>query len=191
MSDMGHVLEVKRSELEAAFRLIRRLCRPKPGEQAVFSYDAACLHVDCGGVTVTPGARGCWPGQVRMDAKQLVTWARLMPSGDPLVFRFQEGRLWLGNSSCKAELQGAWAKGIDMPMNASSLDFFVLSFTHPREEIEAAGYAGPVAAAERWAQAKILHAAECLADLGVTHSDVEELVEACVRRRASTSAPGH
>lgn len=186
MNDMAHVLEVKRSELEKAFRLVRRLCRPRPGEQAVLSYDGACLHVECGGVTVAPGARGCWPGQVRVDARQLVGWARLMPLGDPLVFRFHEGRLWLGNSSCRAELQQAWTKGIDMAMNATPLDFYVLSFTHSHEEIVASGYAGSVESAKEWVQRRVCHAAECLAELGITHSDVEEMVKAIILRKADT-----
>jgi len=50
-----------------ALRLVRKLCKPKHGEEAVLSFDGACLHIQCAGMTLTPAAQGQWPGQVRIQ----------------------------------------------------------------------------------------------------------------------------
>ncbi len=184
----AHELVVQRADLEDALRLIRRLCRPKKGEEAFLSFDEACLHIECGGMGVTPPARGRWAGQVRVDAKFVVGMSRLMPvvpKGGPVVFRFEEGRLHVGNASTKARVQEAWSKCIDMPMNATRFDFLLLRHQHSREDIESAGYAGSVAEAEEWADRKVVHAADCLAELSVTYEQVRKLVATNLRKRAA------
>ena len=141
-------LTIARVELNEAFRLLKKLCKPRPDEEAVLSYDGGCLHIELGGMTVTPGATGTWPGQVRIPGSYLMALAKLPPTGDPLLLKVENGRIHFGSSSVGCTSQDAWTRVIELPMNATTAQILSLRFEYSLEEIEAAGYAKVVSETE-------------------------------------------
>jgi len=178
-------LLVPRPGFENALRLLRKLCRPKRGEEAVLSFDGACLHIDCAGMTLTPAAEGKWPRQIRIPADFLMVLARVPPSGDPVRFSVKDGRLHVGSCSVACKIQPAWAKSIDLPMNASLAQILALQFTHTAEEIETAGYSKLVSDAKSVAEARIAKAAEHLKDLMVEPEELRKFAYATMQRKIS------
>ena len=178
-------LSVPRPGLEEALRLVRRLCRPKRGEEAVLSFDGACLHIDCAGMAVAPGAQGAWPGQVRIPADFLLMLAKLPPSGDPVQFSVKDARLHVGSSSIGCTVQPAWSKTIELPMNATLAHILALPLNHSPEVIEAAGYTKVVNQAKASADRQIARAAKCLTALLVEPSELQQFVYATVQRKLS------
>ena len=178
-------LTVPRAGLEDAFRLLRRLCKPKKGEEAVLSFDGACLHIECAGMTVTPAAQGEWPAQVRMSSEFLLTLAKIPPSGDPVSFSVSEGHLSIGSTSITCTVQPAWSKTIELPMNATPAQIFAPRFTHTPAEIEAAGYSKTVAQARGWADGQIAKAAKSLKGLPIAPAELESFVYGTMQRKIS------
>jgi hypothetical protein len=177
-------LSVPRPGLDEAFRLVRKLCKPKRGEEAVLSFDGACLHIECAGMTVTPGAQGVWSGQVRIPADFLLLLAKLPPSGDPLPFSVKDARLHVGSLSVGCTIQAAWSKAIELPMNATSGQILALHFAHTPEEIEAAGYSKTVEDAKSRADAQIEKAAQQLHGLLVEPEELRNFVYSNLKRKA-------
>ena len=68
-------------------RAASRVLRAKAGDEALLSYDGACLHVDFAGGGFTVPARGNWSGQVRIPATWIMVLVKLPPRRDPIVFR--------------------------------------------------------------------------------------------------------
>ena len=178
-------LTVPRADLEQAFRLVRKLCKPKRGEEAVLSFDGACLHIECAGMTVAPAAKGEWPAQVRIPSEFLLTIAKIPPSGDPIQFSVSKGRLNVGSTSITCTVQPAWSKTIELPMNATRAQIFALQFSHTPAEIEAAGYTKMVAQARTWASGQIAKSAKALKDLPITPTEVESFVYGTMQRKIS------
>jgi len=176
-------LSVPRPGLEKAFRLLRKLCRPKRGEEAVLSFDGACLHIDCAGMTVAPAADGIWPSQIRIPADFLMALARIPPSGDPVRFSVKDGRLHVGSCSIACILQAAWTKSIELPMTPSLAQIVALQFTHTAEEIATAGYSKLVDDAESAAESRIAKAAKQLEDLMVEPEELRKFAYATIRRK--------
>lgn len=183
MSSEPFELSVPRHGLENALRLLRKLCRPKHGEEAVLSFDGGCLHIDCGGMAVTPMANGKWPGQIRIPAQFVMMLAKFPPPGDPVQFSVKDGRLHVGSSSVACKIQPARAKSIELPMNASLLQILALQFTHTAEEIETAGYSKLLSDAKSVAESRIAKASEHLKGLMVEPEELREFVYATLRRK--------
>jgi len=183
MPSETYSLSVPRPGLEEAFRLVRKLCKPKRGEEAILSFDGACLHIECGGMTVAPGAQGNWPGQVRIPADFLQVLAKYPPSGDPVQFSVKDDRLHVGSSSIKCTIQSAWSKSIELPMNATFAQILALQFTHTPEEIEAAGYSKMVNQAKSSADVRIAKAATHLKDFLIEPQELRNFAYATMKRK--------
>lgn len=137
------ILRVTQPDLMALCRQVRKLCRPKPGEEAILSYDEACLHVELGGMTVTVAATGDWPGQCRVLGQFIMTIAKIPRADDPVVIHVKDGLLSIGSSSFRCVWQSAWSAQIDLPMNASLIGLLATRQRYTNEEIMQSGLLPP------------------------------------------------
>jgi hypothetical protein len=176
-------LQLSKAELDSAFRVLKKLCKPRRDEEAVLSFDGTCLHIEGAGMGVTPRASGSWPGQVRLSAKFLLGLAKVPPVCDPIEFRVEDGRLHIASSSVACSVQPAWRKAIELPMNATDAELLALHFTHAPEDIEAAGYGLTVQHALGRVDSKIQKAAELLAEFSVRPEELRAFVHGSMRRR--------
>lgn len=175
-------LTIPRKELTEAFRLLKRLCKPRHDEEAILSYDGSCLHIELGGMTVTPGATGTWIGQVRIPGSYLMGLAKMPPAGDPMIVKVENGWLHFGSTSIKCKSQDSWSRIIELPMNATVGQILSLRFQFSPEEIEASGYAKVLREAEASAERKIEKAAKELAEFHIKAEALREFVHAHLKR---------
>jgi hypothetical protein len=175
-------LTVSRSELEPAFALLRKLCKPRSSEQAVLSFDGACLHIELGGMAVAPAAIGQWSGQARVTGKFVLALAKVLPEGDPVKFSVDGDRLRVGTSVAKCAWKVGWNRTISLPEQPSHLQVLSLPVQHELFEIEASGYSGMLSESQAWREEKISDALKMLRDLGVTREDIEAVVDQAIAR---------
>jgi hypothetical protein len=145
---MTTALIMLRDDMLDAFKTLRKLCKPQPEEEAIVSYDGACLHFELGGMAVTPAAKGSWAGQARVPGKFILGLAKLPPNGDSIQIRMKDGRFYFGSSSIECKWQPAWSKQIELPINPSITDLLTLRFHYTDEDIATSGLAQSVRKAE-------------------------------------------
>lgn len=131
-------LLIKLADAKEPFRVLKRLCKPKKGEEAILSYDGACLHIECSGVTVAIGASGDWKGQARVLGSSIMSVIKHPPSGDPLVLSINDG-LSINSITLPCVWQAAWRKVIDLPMNYTLEDVAALGDRYTEQDIVASG----------------------------------------------------
>ena len=142
------------------------------------SYDGGCLHIELGGMTVTPTATGKWSGQIRIPGSYIMALAKIPPSGDPVIVKVENGWIHFGPTSVKCKSQDSWSRVIELPMNATAADILTLHFQYSPEEIEASGYSKVVKETEAWAAGKIKKAAVELEKLHISEEVLREFVYA-------------
>lgn len=182
LDDMTFSLSILRPDFDASFTLIRKLCKASPEGEAVLSFDGECLHIELGGMGVTPAARGEWPGQARVRARFILALAKVPPSGEAIEFRVEDGRIRVGTTVANCVWQPAWSRCIELPENASRADVLALPLQYEHDDIEASGYANALKEAEEWRDDRIADALTALRDLGVTREDIEALAHEALRR---------
>ena len=131
-------LTITQKDAKEAFRILRRTCKPKKGEEAVLSYDGACLHIECAGVTVALGAVGQWNGQARVLGTLLMSVVKHPPPGYPLVLSIAAS-LTINNMTIPCAWQQAWSKKIELPVNYTLEDIAVLGDRYTEQEIIESG----------------------------------------------------
>jgi hypothetical protein len=142
-------LTITKKALNEAFRLLKKLCKPRHDEEAVLSYDGGCLHIELGGMTVTPTATGTWSGQVRIPGSYIMGLAKLPPTGDPVIVKVEDDWIYFGSTSFKCKSQDSLGRLIELSMNATAADILSLRFQYSETEIEAAGYTKVVKETEK------------------------------------------
>ena len=165
-------------------RAASRVLRAKVGDEALLSYDGACLHVEFAGGGFTVPARGNWPGQVRIPATWLMVLVKMPPKRDPIVFCREDGRLHLESSSVSCVEQSNWRAAIQVPVNASSPMLVALSLRYEDEEIAASGLTAQVKDAHDQFKRKLRSAAKALEPYGVTEKVLRPWVENIVENNA-------
>jgi len=133
-NEMAKLL-IPRDDLLKLSRILLKANRPKRGEQAILSYDGACLHIELGGATVAIPASGSWPGQARVLGAFIRSIARLPPEEDPIAFTDKNANLTIGRTSVKCAWQAPWTANIEMPINATLVDYLALRHHHTNGEI--------------------------------------------------------
>jgi hypothetical protein len=181
-------IRVPRPGFEEAARLIRKLCKPKREEQAVLSFDGACLHIECAGMAVTPAAVGLWPGQVRVPSDFIKMLAKMPPPGDDIEFRVADGRLHVGSSSVTCAIQASWSKMIELSGNSSFGEVLSLHVQHTPEEIAAAGYSKMVENAVEWGERRVEKVCKELTDFMVEPAELRAFLFSNMKRKL---AEGH
>jgi hypothetical protein len=138
MPSLDH-LSIIQKDIKEPFRILKRLCKPKKGEEASLSYDGACLHIECAGVTVAPAAKGEWNGQARIPGITLMALVKAPPAGDPLEFTVEGSILRINCVSVPCIRQPAWSKVIDLPVNYTLEDVSALGDRYTEQEIIESG----------------------------------------------------
>lgn len=176
-------ISIKRTELLDSLRLVKKLCKPEHGEEAVLSFDGACLHIECGGMGVAPGACGYWPAQVRINAGFLKVISAVPPDGDPVVFSVQDNELRCGTTTTACTVQHVWSRVVDLPMAPTDAQILLLAFKNTPEEIEVSGYGKVVANVTRLLDHCIEKAAKQLKEYPITPEELRHFVYTTIRRK--------
>jgi hypothetical protein len=176
-SETDAILRVDLPALVESLHHVAKICKPLRGEEAILSYDEACLHIDLGGMTITVPATGDWPGQCRVLGKFIVTIAKIPPTIDPVEFVVRDGLLHIGTSSFRCAWQTAWSAQLDLPVNASMIDLLALRHRHTNDEIMQSGLSVAVKDAEVKRDRLITKAVKHLGAMSVTEHDIRLMID--------------
>jgi hypothetical protein len=97
-SDPLHELEVSRTDLAQALKIVARVIRKCRGE-ARLSFVDGSLSIEVGDSTVDAPASGSWPFPIFVAASWVRVLARSIPAGDPVRLRANQGRLYANRYS--------------------------------------------------------------------------------------------
>ncbi|MEQ1861833.1 MAG: hypothetical protein ABMA13_18090 [Chthoniobacteraceae bacterium] len=176
MSETTAMLEIRRSDFTDAVKPLLKIARPRKGEEAVLSFDGSFLVIELGGGGVGVPAKGIWPGQARVVGEFVTSLMKAPPVGNPIVFKIMDGRIFAGSASIGCAWQAAEAKKIELPVNATPLNFLRISETYTDEEIRDAGLHKLIKLAREGRDEKVARAAHHLASLGITADDLREFI---------------
>jgi len=180
---MNFELKVNRTQLADGLKRLRKLVKPKKVTEAIFTFENNALMIELGGVTVEATAEGTWRGLVRVAGRAVLNLAVALPADDPLHVSLKDGeRLYIGSLSLPCIWHDAEERTIPLPMDAPLTALLGVRYKFTDDEIFRSGLTNPIAEAE--AQRKMLtrSAANKLEPLGVRFEDVEQLVDATLRR---------
>jgi len=171
------ILRVDLQPLVKSLRHVSKLCKPLRGEEAILSYDEACVHICLGGMTITVAAAGDWPGQCRVLGNFIMTIAKIPPTDDPVEFRVKDGLLNIGSSSFRCAWQTAWSAQLDLPVNASMIDLLAMRHRHTSEEIMQSGLSAALKDAEVKRDRLITKAVKFLGAMSITEHDIRLMID--------------
>lgn len=180
-------LRVERDKLLEGFRFLKKLAKPSPGEQAVFSFDGATLYIDVAGMGISAPAQGSWSGQARVNAIWVLCLAKAPPPGDPIILSVADGRIHLQTSSYACAWQGAWQSLIQLADSPDTATLMAVKLKYTEEQIRESGLEEPVAKATMLYGADVAAAAKLLKMYGVKEADLHTLVVKAIRESGLTA----
>jgi len=180
MSDAAR-LEIGREDFIAAVQRLNRVRVPSKNNDALLSFDGACLHIEVQGVTVAVPARGHWDGQATISARIIHAYAVLPLKDDPVALEVHEGRFRLGSIHALCGWNPAWSALIQAPINADDTFFMALKLRYTPEQIRQSGMERMVAAAETRCARRIRFAAKALSPYQIPAAEIRALVDRQLR----------
>jgi hypothetical protein len=181
-------LTVNRAELLEGLKQLSKLVKKKGVGQGTLKYEQGSLVIDVGGISIEAAAEGEFPGLVRMSGASLLKLAGVLPDNDQVVFQAEGDRLSIDTFSLPIQIEdvqgsaGADSEHIPYVMEAPLYFLLGLEYKYSDVAVLRAGYWEKVNQA-RGEKARLIQAvAHRLAPLGVTKTDVAEMVEKALRR---------
>jgi hypothetical protein len=191
-ASMRHELKVNRSELVEGLTKIGKLVKRKTKSDALLNLEDGNLVVLLDGISIKASAEGNFPGLVRIPGSKALTLIKVLPSEDSLTIAHDGERLYVENFSISCTWLDGEPTTIQVPADASVAHLLGVSLKHSEQEISTSGLSGAVHDAQSKRAKLERQAAHVLEPLGVTLSDIQELVERSLRQAVGLSpSSGH
>src|SRR5207247_10876476 len=98
-------------------KTLRKFIKRGQKDDVVFSLTEGMLRIDIGGIAVKASAEGKLHGQACVPWASLIGLAKVVPTENPVIFRFEDRRLVIGSTSLPCIWQGVVTDLIELPMN--------------------------------------------------------------------------
>jgi hypothetical protein len=179
-------VELAADNLFDAMRDLAKLVKVRQHPQSVLGFGEGMLSIEAGGMAVKVPATGVWPGEARADTAFLLGLSRGLPRSQRLRLSVENGRLTVhGASGPKFSSGCIWQptapSSIQLPINATLVDFLRVGLEYSKEDIAAAGVEHEVDEARRRATTLVDRAAETLAPLNISKAALAQFVRAQIR----------
>ena len=184
---MSPWLLVDREEFVQALRLLAKQAKRKNVGDAIFGYSDGMLRVYVGGVSATAAATGDWSGQARVFAGFVLAAAAIDLTEVQVSLRVEGIRLCLERFSADCVWQTDESELIRLPINPSVLDILALTLGRSASDIRRSGIEAATRTAEERRDTLIGQAIASLTPLGVTPTEVNEVVERAILRASKGS----
>lgn len=181
-------LTVNRAELLEGLKQLSKLVKKKSVGQGTLTYDQGSLIIELGGISIEAAAEGEFPGLVRISGALLLKLAGILPEDDSVVFQTEGDRLSIGSFSLPIQIEeaqrpaGTEKNHIPQVIEAPLYFLLGLEYKYSDAAIVRSGYWEKVNQARGEKERLIQAVAHKLAPLGVTKTDVSEMVETALRR---------
>lgn len=185
---MSSRLTINRVELLEGLKQLSKLVKKKSVGQGTLTYGQGSLTIEMEGISIEVAAEGEFPGRVRMSGASLLKLAGVLPADDPIVFQAEGDRLSIGSFSLPIQIDEAQLPtGADdgyIPQVIDAPLYFLLGLEYKYSDaaIVRSGYWDKVNQARGEKERLIQAVAHKLAPLGVTKTDVADVVEKALRR---------
>lgn len=179
---MSYTLHVNQGELLEGLKQITKLVKKKKIGQGVITNENGKLVVYLEGISIEASAEGALPGMVRVDGTVIQKLSKVLPHDNPLTIQLDGEHLFIGSFSIPCHWANVEPNPVQIPMDASLTDILGLELRHSNDEIFKSSLSNKLSDALSERNKLISWAANKLAPLGVTTTDIEELVDKAVRR---------
>jgi hypothetical protein len=176
---MKNFLSVVQPEFKDALSIFNR--RSARLGSVLMVFEGGFLSFESGDRTAVMRAEGEWHGRATFRPEILRAIAAVPPSMNPIPISYAENRLLIGGMTIKCDwvLEGhSFIKDLEHP---SLLDLTVMERVIHRAELGSTERGKQIRAATKLLERRILKAAECLLDFGVTESEIRDLVESKIQ----------
>lgn len=148
----------------------------------LLTFEGGFLSIESGEVVCVMRASGLWQGRATFKSSVLQSLAKVPPAVNPVPLAYADGRLLLAGMTIPCEWQSTAKALIRDLLNPSLPELLALARTMPRAEIRGTELGEQVASAISTTERRIKNAGKQLRELGVTETEIRELVEAKVVR---------
>lgn len=156
----------------------------KRPERAVIAFrDGYASFETESGEVVAVHADGTWDGMATIPAYYLAVLYETPPREDPVIIRYEDGKLSVSTLSVGCKWESVGAKGIKAAESPSVLDLLALDRTVSRAEVHGTSLGKKISQAKRIASAAVTRAATSLAHFGIAREEIETMVEQRIRDR--------
>lgn len=145
--------------------------------QVMIVFEGGFLSIESGEVVCVMRASGTWHGRATFKPSVLQALAKVPPVVNPIPLAYADGHLLLAGMTIPCEWQSTAKALVSDLLNLSAPELLALARTMPRAEIRGTDLGKRVAAAQVATERHIKSAAKQLVDLGVTETEIRELVE--------------
>ena len=157
--------------------------KKRPERAAIAFRDGYASFEAESGEVVAVHADGTWDGMARIPAYYLAVLYETPPREDPVVIRYEDGKLSISTLSVGCQWELVSAKTLKASESPSVLDLLALDRTVSRAEVHGTSLGKKIAQAKRVAGAAVTRAATSLAHFGIKREEVEAMVEQRIRDR--------
>ena len=176
-----NLLEVSNSEFRRAMRVFKRK-RLALGP-ALFALDNGFLTIESGDVTTAMHAAGEWHGRATCAPNILRALAAVPPTHDPVPISYADDHLLIGSLTIPCQWRLVSEKFIGDINYPGLLDLLALERTISRPEYLGSELGKRIRSARNSVETRIAKAALHLADLEISESEIQALVEARILTR--------
>lgn len=180
---MTQRLEVDTRELVQALKDLRIGLKKNTSQRASLSYSDGLLEIALRGAAARINAEGHWRGTAHVAIQPLATLARVPPKNQNLEILYEAGRVKIGTMRLLAEWQDIGPPQLDLPLDASILDYLALKVHRTPAEITASGLDNQLERFQEEADKILARAEKALSPLEVTRQELWRMLWEKLRSR--------
>jgi hypothetical protein len=184
---MEYQLVVDLHDLRAGLAKFRTRRRAGPSDKAILGFDGRFFSIEALDNLFVCNAVGVWPGTATIGASTIVALAAVPPKTDPVTVKIGGDRLSIGSLSVNCKWQSVSQTLMKLPSVPDWVQALSLKYRATRGQIISDGLVKDIARAENNLAKLIRRVGETLSPLGVTETDLQELVD---RRMAERHTAG-
>ena len=186
---MDNRLQISLSEFKLALKPFA--AKRRALTKVLVAYEGGYLSFESGDVTAVLRATGTWSGRAYFSPEILRAIATVPPSENPVVLSYAQNHLLLGGLTIKCD----WHEGVDdddwvdirAVIEPSIID--VLAMERSASRATVVGIAQKVRSANEKLKRRIKAASSQLIDLGISESEIHEMVERKIVARIRRDRP--
>lgn len=156
--------------------------------QALLAFEGGFLSIESGEATAVMRAAGEWHGRASFAPEILRALVKFPPVRDPVTISYAEGHLLIESMTIPCywrRVSRAFIRSLEAP---DLIDLLALERTLPRAELQATAQGRIIRSARSKAERRIRNAAAQLAELEISESDIQALIEARIAGRMERSS---
>lgn len=180
---MTQRLEVDTRELVRTLKDLRIGLKKNTSQKASLTYADGLLEIALRGASVRIDAEGHWHGTAHVAVQPLATLTRIPPKYERLEILYEAGRVKIGTMRLTAEWQDIGPPQLDLPLDASILDYLALKVHRTPAEITASGLDTQLDRFEEEADKILARAKKALSPLKVTRQELWRMLWEKLRSR--------